>query len=210
MCELLESHERRASYAEVPATRARTGAATSDKGSWAATWALIALLLGSAALAALATYEVDLRNRPSDEELTANFFSHETTFNELVRMLYADRRTLAPEVETPIDFAALSRLGAGAAGVETYSGLLRQISVADFRYFPDSGKLILLPDRQANLLRPSKSYLYLPHAQPQPVVRHHGYGWRGPGVYVVTGDRPLKGSWFIHYETTVQVAFSPY
>jgi hypothetical protein len=167
-------------------------------------------LLGSATLAVLATYEVDIRNRPSDEELTANFLSHETTFNELVQMLDADRRTLASEGETPIDFAALSRPDADTARAETYSGLLRQISVADLRYSPDSGTLILLPDRQANLPRPSKSYLYLPRAQLQPVIRHHGYHWRGPGVYVVTGDRPLKGSWFIHHDTTIQIAFSPY
>src|SRR5215469_11090740 len=208
MCELFESHERRASYAEVAASRVRTGAGTSDTGSWTAIWAVIALLLGSSTLAVLATYEVDLLNRPSEEELTANFFSHETTFNELVQMLDADRRTLAPEGETPIDFAALSRPGASAARAETYRGLLRQISVADLRYFPDSGRLILLPDRQANLQRPSKSYLYLPHAQPPPVVPHHGYYWRGPGVYVVTGDRPLKGPWFIHYDTMIHVAFS--
>jgi hypothetical protein len=168
------------------------------------------LLLGSSTLAVLGTHEVDLRNRPSDEELAANFLSHETAFNELVQMLDADRRTLADEGDTPIDFAALSRPDADTARAETYSRLLRQISVADLRYFPDSGKLILLPDRQANLQRPSKSYLYLPHAQPQPVVRHHGYYWRGPGAYVVTGDRPLEGSWFIHYDTMIQVAFSPY
>jgi hypothetical protein len=210
MCELLESRERRASYAEVPASRARTGAATSDKGTWAAIWALIALLLGSATLAVLAIYRVDLSNRPSDEELTANFFSHETTFNELVQMLDADQRTLAPEGKTSIDFATLSRLSASAARAETYSELLRAISVVDLHYFPDSGKLILLPDRQANLQRPSKSYLYLPHAQPQPVVGHLGYHWRGPGVYVVTEDRPLTGSWFIRCDTMIQVAFSPY
>ena len=210
MCELLESHERRASYAEVSACRVRTGAGTCDKGSWAEIWALIALLLASSTLAVLATHEIDLRSRPSDEELTANFLSHETAFNELVQMLDADRRTLAAEGETPIDLAALSRPDASAARAETYSGLLQQISVADLRYFPDSGKLILLPDRQANPQRPSKSYLYLPHAQPQPMVRHHGYHWRGPGAYVVTGDRPLKGSWFIHHDTMIQVAFSPY
>jgi len=210
MCELLESRERRAGYAGVAGSRARTGTAASDKRSWAAIWALVALLLGSATLAVLATYEVDLSNWPSDEELTANFFSHETTFNELAQMLERDRRTLAPEGETPIDFATLSRLGASAARVQTYSGLLRRISVVDLRYFPDSGKLLLLPDRRANAQRPSRSYLHLPHAQPQPLVGHHGYTLRGPGVYVVTGDRPLKGSWFIHYDTMIQVAFSPY
>jgi len=168
------------------------------------------LLLGSSTVAVLAAYEVDLNNSPIDEELTANFFSHETTFNELVQMLDADSRTLALEGETPIDFAALSRLGPSAARAEAYGGLLREISVVDLRYFADSGKLILLPDRQANLQRPSKYYLYLPHAQPEPVVRQHGYHWRGPGTYVVTGDHALKGSWFIHYDTTMQVAFSPY
>jgi len=167
-------------------------------------------LLGSSTLAVLYTYAVGLSNPPSDEDLTANFFSHEATFNELVQMLDADRRTLAAEGETPINFAALSTLGASAARAETYGGLLREISVVDLRYFPVSGKLILLPDRQANLKRRSKSYLYLPHAQLQPLVRQHGYHWRGPGVYVVTGDHALKESWFIHYDTMIQVAFSPY
>jgi hypothetical protein len=210
MCELLESQESRASYAGVRTSCLRTGAGGSDKGSWAAIWAVMALLLASATLAVLASREVDRSNRPSDEELTANFLSHETTFDELVRMLDTDRRALAPEEQTPIDFAALSRLGASAARAETYRGLLRQISVADLRYFPDSGRLILLPDRQANVPRPSKSYLYLPHPEPQPAVRHHGYTWRGPGVYVVTEDQPLKGSWFIHHDAMIQIAFPPY
>jgi hypothetical protein len=210
MCQLLENRKSPASYAEVPASRVRLGAGSSDKGSWVAIGTLITLLLGPSILAVLATYNVNQRNRPSEEELAADFFSHETTFDELVQRLDADRGAVGPERETPIDFAALSRLSKNAVRMDTYRGLLRQISVADFRYFPNSGKLILLPDRPASLQRPSKSYLYLPHAQPQPLVRHHGYYWRGPGVYILTGDRPLKGSWFIQYDTVMPVAFVPY
>jgi hypothetical protein len=209
MCELVQSRERRADCAEDTASCARNGAVMSDKRSWAPIFSLIALL-GLSTLGVLAAYDVNQRNRPSDEELTANFFSYETRFNELVRMLDTDRRTLATRGATTVDLAAMAKLGTNAARVDMYRRLLQQISVADLRYFPDSGKIILLPDGQENLERPSKSYLYLRHAQPQHVVQHHGYNWRGPGVCILTGDRPLKESWFIHYDTMIGVAFSPY
>ena len=28
--------------------------------------------------------------------------------------------------------------------------------------------------------------------------------------YLITGDRPIKGRWFIHHDMTVAVAFAPY
>lgn len=80
----------------------------------------------------------------------------------------------------------------------------------DFHYLPGSGKLVLVPDGDENVERPSSSYLYLPHAQPQSVTQYHGYTWRGPGSYVFADDRPLKGRWFIHHDATVEVAISPY
>ena len=95
--------------------------------------------------------------------------------------------------------------------MDTYERLLRQISVADLRYFPGSGKLILQPAAaQANIEGVSKSYVYRTGGQPHPVVAHPGYNWRGPGVYFLTGDRRIEGSWFIHYDTTIALAFSPY
>src|SRR5579863_732937 len=134
------------------------------KGSSAAAFAAFALLLGLATLAVLATGHVDQGNRPSDQELTANG-------------------------RTSVDLATMARLGTSVARFEMYRGLLRQISVEDLRYFPDSGKLVLALNSQDVRERPAKSYLYLPRAQPQSLAPYHGYTWRGPGVYILTGDR---------------------
>jgi len=170
----------------------------------------MALVLGVTAFSSLNTYTVNNGNRPSDEELTANFSSREKIFDALVRMLATDRRALSAEGGTAVDLETMARAGTNAVRVRMYRDLLQQISVADFRYFPDSGTLILVPDGQENLERPSKYYLYLPHARAQPLVEYHGYNWRVPGVYVLTGDRPLKGLWFIHHETTMEGAVTSY
>ena len=168
MYELVEHHERRA----VGAAREMFGLA-----------ACIALVFALLTLSIFGGHEINQGNQPSDEELTANFFTHEATFDELAAM------PVRPE---------------------TYRSLLRQISVADLRYFPESGELILIPDGQENLQHPSKSYVYLPHAQPQSFAEHHIYYWRGPGVNIVTGDLPLKGDWFIRHDMTIAVAVTPY
>jgi len=99
----------------------------------------------------------------------------------------------------------------GAARKDTYKRLLRQISVADLRYFPGSGRLLLLPAAaQTNIQGSSKSYAYMAGGQQQPVVAHQGYNWRGPGLRVLTGDRQVEGFWFIHYDTVITLAFAPY
>jgi hypothetical protein len=56
----------------------------------------------------------------------------------------------------------------------------------------------------------TKFYLYLGHGTPRPLVVRPSRGWRGPGVYQVTGDRHITGSWYIRHVDTVVVAFSPY
>lgn len=211
MSELAENQGRRVDCSRSIAAGARNGAGTSDKGSWAAAiCTVIALGVGLLTLVALATYDVKHGNQPTDEELTTDFFSHESRFDELVHMLDADRRTLASQGATAIDLAAMARLNTKAVRLGMYTGLLQEISVADLRYFPDSGKLILVPDGEKNRERPSKSYLYLGRAQPQPLIQYHGYAWHGPEVYMTTGDSPLRGAWFIHHDMTVVVAFSPY
>lgn len=210
MCELLQADEKPADRAGGTAPRARKEARMRDTGARAAMWALFALLLGLSALGVFDTRYVNQQNRPSDAQLRSNFLSHEAAFEDLVRMLDRDKPTLAAGRTAVIDLSALAGLGTSAARTGRYRRLLRRISVADFRYFTDSGKLILVPDGQQDLRRPSKSYLYLPHGQPQPFVQDHGYDWRGPGIYLVTGDRPLRGPWFIHHDMTMELAGLPY
>ncbi|HEY7887909.1 MAG TPA: hypothetical protein VIC29_06740 [Steroidobacteraceae bacterium] len=125
-------------------------------------------------------------------------------------MLTTDHAGLAATGQTRIDFATLARLATKEPRFARYAGVLQQISVEGLRYFPHSGKLVLVPYGEESLERPSKSYLYLPHAQPQSLDQYHGYTWRGPGVYVLTGDRPLHGSWFIHQDMTMEIAIVPY
>ena len=178
---------------------------------WVAVLVLIALFLAPATLTTVAIHTINQRNQRSDEELSENLLAHEAKFNELVEMLGSDCRSLPPGAGESIDFAGLSAVVTSAARMEIYKRLLRQISVADLRYFPGSGKLILLPaTAQTNIAGSSKSYAYMVGGQPQPVVAHHGYNWRGPGVYLLTGDRRIKGFWFIHYDTMMTLGFSPY
>jgi hypothetical protein len=172
---------------------------------------LIALCLAPAALTVVATYTNNQTDQPSDAELMENLLAHETKFEELVQMIHSDCRSFPPGTGESIGFAGLSAVVSSAARMEIYKRLLRQTSVADLRYFPGSGKLILLPAAaQTNIEGSSKSHAYMLGGQPQPVVAHHGYNWRGPGVYVLTGDRWVKGFWFIHYDTRITVEFSPY
>jgi hypothetical protein len=211
VCELLDLYDVPASSLEngmsdIPAVPRR-----SPDRSWVAVLVLIALFLVALALTLVAGYSVNRRNQPSDEELTANFLSHESKFDELVEMLDSDRRSLRLGARESIDLAELSAVLVSAARRDAYKGLLQQISVADLRYFPGSGKVILLPAAgQTNIEGSSKSYVYMMGGQPQPVIAHHGYYYRGPGVYFVTGDRQIKGPWFIHYDTMIALAFSPY
>jgi hypothetical protein len=179
--------------------------------SWVAVFVLITSFVAPAALTTLATHTLNQRNLPSDQELSANLLAHETKFNELVAMLDTDCRSLPPGAGESIDLAGLSAVVTSAARKDTYERLLRQISVADLHYFPGSGRLILLPaGAQPNIQGSSKSYVYMAGDQQQPVVAHHGYNWRGPGLHYLTGDRRVEGFWYIHYDTMITLAFSPY
>lgn len=208
MCELVKGYERRSDRAKGVGPRARTSGGAPHNGLWAAT--CIALVVGLVTLSIFGGYEVNQVSGPSDEELTTNFFAHETAFDELVHMLAVDYPSLGDKGAATIDPATMDRLETRSERLATYRRLLRQISVADLRYFPRSGKLVLVPNGQENPGRPSKSYVYLPHGQPQSFVQHHAYYWRGPGVDIVTGDRRLEGFWFIRHEMTIAVAVTPY
>lgn len=185
------------------------------KASWVAACTVLPLVLGLCALAVFATYDGYRENAPSDEALATNWLSHEAGFDELVQMLRTSHLSVAAKGAAGIDLAAVAGLDKDPARFRIYRGLLRQISVVDLRYFPDSGKLILIPDGQNNdglnnLDRQSKCYLYLPHGQPQALASYPGSDWRMPGMYMRTGDRRLKGNWFIHHEMTLVVAVPPY
>jgi hypothetical protein len=176
--------------------------------SWTAVFALSLFIAVPAILILLAAHSVDRRSHPTDEELTASFLAHESEFQTLTLMLDADRRKL-PLGAGPFDLADLA--AAGMARLDDYRTLLKKINAGNFRYFPRSGNLIVpVSGSDESLAESRKSYLYLSHDEPQPVLNHRGYGWRGPGPYLMTADRPIKGRWFIHHDMTVAVAFAPY
>jgi hypothetical protein len=167
--------------------------ATGGSHTWSWTATFIALMFGPLTLVLFEAYSINQAPRPGDTELRANFFAHEAAFDQLAQMLATDRRALA---------------GKGTAA--EYRHLLQQVSVADLHYHPDSGELILVPDGEENQERPSETYVYLPGAQPESFIRHHGYYLHGPGVDIVTRDSRLQGSWFIRHELTMAVAVTPY
>jgi hypothetical protein len=192
MRELVQSHASRVGWAK---------AITSN---------CIALMFCLVAFGVFRAYDVSQESLPGDAELAANFFAHEAAFDELEQMLSADRRSLGGKGNAEIDLATIAGLDASAVRLGMYRRLLQEISVADLHYFPDSGKLILVPDGEENPERLSVSYVYLPDAQPRSFVRHHGSYLHGPGEDIVTRDRRLKSSWFLRHEVTIQVAVTPY
>jgi hypothetical protein len=161
-------------------------------------------------------YAAATRGDPTDSELTVRFLSHESDFQSLLQILESDRSRLLSLGAESYEFADFVRAGAGTSHLVDYRGLLEKIGAANFRYFPRSGNLILPAPRSLDGSRgTSKSYLYLNHqelssGQPQPLRRYQGDSWRGPGVRFVTGDKRIKGQWFIHHEGTLVVAFAPY
>ena len=171
---------------------------------------LSALLTVSAVLTLLASYAATRASQPTDEELTARFLSHQSDFLALTSMLASDCGRLPPEAES-CEPADLVPTGAGGARMSDYQALLARIGATNFRYYPRSGILNLPVSRLGdNLTETRKSYLYLSRDEPQPLLRHQSYAWRGPGIYFVTGDHRIKGQWFIHHDGTVVIAFATY
>lgn len=163
-----------------------------------------------AVLVLLAAHTAARGSHPTDEELTARFLSHESEFQSLVQMLDSDRGRL-PLGAGPFELADMVAAGAGTANIGNYANLLAKIDVKNFRYFPRSGTTVLpVSDAAEDFAGAKKAYLYLSREEPQPLLHHPSYAWRGPGIYFVTGDHRIKGKWFIHHDGTVAVAFAPY
>jgi hypothetical protein len=179
-----------------------------NRSSWTQLLVLSLFVAVPAAIVALSGYSAARGNHPTDEELTARFLSHEADFQALIQMLDSDRRRLLL-ADGPFDLGDFE--AAGAARTGDYKVLLAKIDAINLRYFPRSGNVVL-PVAQSgeHFADTKKSYLYLSREQPQPLLDHSSYAWRGPGIYFVTGDRRIKGQWFIHHDGTVVVAFAPY
>jgi hypothetical protein len=171
---------------------------------------LSALLIVPVALVLMAAHTANRLSHPSEEELTATFLAREADFLELAQMLDSDdgRLSLAGEA---VELSDLGTAGASATRIRHYQSVLRRIDVKSFRYFPRSGNIILAVSERSDS-RPgcSTSYRYVPRDEPQRLVYLQGYGWRGPGILLLTGDRRIKGQWFVHHDTTVGIGFSPY
>lgn len=177
--------------------------------SEALVWSLI--LAVPAAVVLLAFHAAAQINHPTDEELTAKFLSHESDFQTLVRMLDTDCARIPPRTDSCELANLLSSAALSTTRANDYKLLLARIGITSFRYFPRFGNLTLPVSRSGESLTEAKrSYLYLSHEEPQPLLRHLGYSWRGPGPYLLTGDHRIKSHWFIHHDETVALAFSPY
>lgn len=179
-----------------------------NRSSWTQVLVLSLFVAVPTVIIALSGYSAARGGYPTDDELTARFLSHEADFQALAQMLDSDGRKLPP-TDGPFDLADL--VAAGAARKGNYAILLAKIGVTNVRYFPRSGNVILPVARPGeHFADVKKSYLYLNREQPQPLLRHPSYAWRGPGIYSVTSDHRIKGQWFIHHDGTVVVAFAPY
>ena len=179
-----------------------------NRSSWTQVLVLSLFVVVPAVIMALSGYSAARGSHPTDDELTARFLSHEADFQALVQMLESDRRRLSL-ADGPFDLAEL--VAAGAARNDDYQALLAEIDATNIRYFPRSGNIVLPVARSGeHFADTKKSYLYLNREQPQPLLHHPSYAWRGPGIYFVTGDHRIKGQWFIHHDGTVAVEFAPY
>jgi hypothetical protein len=178
-----------------------------DRSARAAIFVLSLWMTVLIVLVVVAGYSVSADGHPTDDELTARFLAHEADFQTLAIMLDSDRRRLPLRPE-PFDLADLVATGVSTARAGDYESLLARIDARNFRYFAQSGNVALPVSESGDGLPGSaRSYLYLSSDQPQRFLYHRTYGWRGPGVYFVTGDYRIKGRWFIHHEGIVLVAF---
>jgi hypothetical protein len=179
-----------------------------NRSSWTQVLVLSLFAAVPAVIIALSGYSAARGSHPTDDELTARFLSHEADFHALVQMLDSDRGIL-PLADGPFGLAEL--VAAGAARKGDYATLLAKIDATNIRYFPRSGNVVLPVAQSDNHFADTKkSYLYLNREQPQPLLHHPSYAWRGPGIYFVTGDHRIKGQWFIRHDGTVAVEFAPY
>jgi hypothetical protein len=175
-----------------------------------AVFMLCLLLAAPAVLVVLAGYSICRGSHPTDEELTARFLSHPLDFETLRQMLDSDRGRL-PHGAGPFDLTDLVAAGASTARIGHYEAVLARIGARNFRYSPLSGNVVLpISTSGDNFANSTKSYLYSSRDEPQPLLYHRSYGWRGPGAYWVTGDHRIEGRWFIRHDGTVVVAFAPY
>lgn len=192
---------------EVSAVR-RVRLPVANRSSWTQVLVLILFAAVPAAIIALSCYSAARSSHPTDEELTARFLSHEADFQALLQMLDSDHRRM-PLPDEPFDLPDL--VAAGVARRSDYEVLLARIGATNVRCYPQSGNVVLPVSRSgAHFAETKKSYLYLSREQPKPLLQHPSYSWRGPGIYFVTGDHPIKGQWFIHHDATVVVSFAPY
>jgi hypothetical protein len=172
---------------------------------------VLLLLLASPALLSVwgtvAIYRADL---PTDEDLAANFSEHAALFDELIHMIGADRQALWASERESVALIELDEL-LGHERQQQYAEILKDMSVRDFQLELPSGDLALLPQgARGDAETATKTYLYRPQGDPEPLERYHGYGFRGPGTYLVTGDHPLSKGWSVHHRAMLQIAFSPY
>ncbi len=182
-----------------------------NRSSWGDVLLLSLFVVVPAALILLAVYAAAARSHPTDEELSTRFLSHQSDFQALAQLLESNRGRLLSLGAESLEFADFVPAGASTAQMGDYKVLLARIGAKNFRYFPRSGNLILpVSGSSDNFPESNKSYLYLSREQPQPLLHHQSYSWRGPGIYFVTGDHRIEGRWFIHHDGTVVVAFAPY
>jgi hypothetical protein len=174
--------------------------------SWSDVWLLSLIVAVPAVLVVLAGYLSARGNHPTDEELIERFSSHESEFNALERGLPADCARLSPSATSCV-LTDLARAG----GAQDYPAVLRRIGATNLSYFPGSGTIIVPVSKPGeSFSNTRKSYVYLSHDEPEPLVRRYGYAFRGPGIYFVTGDERIQGRWYIHHDGAVVIAFAPY
>ena len=198
-------------YPAHPITEAvREEAGTRRDLRWVSAVLLVLFVLGPAALAVWNVYTISNADFPSDQQLSANFYAHAGSFEDLVRMFNADRTALLASRRQTVSLASVEEV-AGQVRAGQYLEALKKISVSDIRGDLLSGNLTLLPQgTRGGIDDASKVYRYLPQGELEPLALHHSYYLRGPGIYFLTGDCLLEKHWFIHRNVAIQIAYSPY
>lgn len=77
---------------------------------WVSAALLVLFLLGPAALAVWSVYTISNADFPSDQQLSANFYAHEGSFEDLIRMFNADRTALLASRRQTVSLASLEEL----------------------------------------------------------------------------------------------------
>jgi hypothetical protein len=155
-------------------------------------------MLASSALVAWIFTSGDIPHK-SDEQLIANFKTHEAEFNQLREMILADNRLLRVDEDwtKPED---PKTIGIPDERIATYRKIFRKLDIPrGFYFYPESGEVKFISSAQGLAVSgSSKSYVWLKEPPSTLVDSIDTYPIKAGATYPVY--RHVTGNWYLEYD----------